>query len=142
MRRVGISLVAVACCNLALAAPASKDRPKPTPSLIGTWRLVSVDDKDSMTATYTFRADGMATFWYQMGTLQQEWEVPYVVGSSAGRDWIDFLDDGDGPPRPAILKFDADRLTICDRPDGADRPRVFGEEGSTVAVYERVQEQH
>ena len=128
------SLVAVA--GLAVAAPRAKDAPKKDSPIVGEWRLLTVNGKEALPATYKFSADGILVGSGWIGMLESGFEAKYTTDEKSDPFRIDLTNQGD--PEEGIFKIEGDRLTICYRFGRDRRPTKFGEKDAIEEVLERV----
>jgi uncharacterized protein (TIGR03067 family) len=130
--------------SLTIAAPALKDPPKKTDTIVGEWEVESLTMGGQPSTTtglkYTFTADGQ---WL----IHRDGQV---IGVAANRGFT--MDNKTTPPSvdlisntkaanmlrlQGIFKVEKDTLTICGtRQQGAERPTKFeSPEGSQIVIY-------
>lgn len=133
---------------LSVSAPALKDAPKATPSIVGEWvaeKIVHSGQVDYHPETlwYTFTAEGK---WVVVrgGKELGGKDRGYTLDPKASPAAVDFTLDrtkADARKILGIYRLDGDTLTLCLREDGIPRPAVFESpaEGSvSLIVFKRV----
>lgn len=135
MRRLtAVGMVALA--GLGLAAPRAKDTQKADSPILGEWRLLTVNGREALPATYKFGPDGMLVGSGWIGSLESRFEALYTTDEKSDPFRIDLTHRGD--PEEGIFKIDGDRLTICYREGRGQRPKKFGEKDVIEEIFERV----
>lgn len=115
---------------LTLGAPALRDKPGPTPTIEGEWKVASRFDGGKPSAdnnVWIFRPGGGAEICEPVGRHVVS-NLTYTLSSGGRAREIDFLEaqgNGKSEPRRGIYRIEGDTLTVSFTLGDAARPTSF-----------------
>jgi uncharacterized protein (TIGR03067 family) len=135
--------VAITVVGLGFTEARADDPPKKKATVVGSWRLLSIDGREVVPTVYTFAADGTLQVSGQAGMARATSFLKYSTDEKTDPARIDYVDKdavylGKDSVYEGLFKVEGDTLTICHRNGRNMRPKKFGEERATQEVFERI----